>query len=153
MKNNFYITSNNEILNRYDGADNKKTIIDEDGYLYLLKLPSVAKYNSEAAYSNNIFSEYICCHIFETIGIEAQQTYLGTFLNNMGIEKIACACRDFTTQEWKLVEFQKLRNSYDEISNNSQGGSTNLEDIKDVLNNHSQIVDKEREIFLGYVYS
>lgn len=146
MKNNFYITPDNELLNRYDGADNKKTVVDEEGQLYLLKLPSIAKNNKEASYSNNIFSEYICCHIFETIGIKAQQTYLGTFLNNKGIEKNACACRDFTTKEWELIEFQKLRNSYDEISNNSQGGSTNLEDIKEVLNNHPKITEKGKEM-------
>ena len=31
MKDYFYITSKDEVINRYDGADKKRTVIDENG--------------------------------------------------------------------------------------------------------------------------
>lgn len=144
MKDYFYITYNDEVINRYDGADKKRTVIDEFGEPYLLKLPSKANHNNEVSYSNNVFSEYIGCHIYETLAINAQKTYLGIFLNADNIEKYACACKDFTSEQWKLIEFQKLSNSYDNDYLNIRGGSTELKDIEEVLNNHNQIVDRTK---------
>lgn len=142
MKDYFYITSKDEVINRYDGADKKRTVIDENGEPYLLKLPSKANHNNEVSYSNNVFSEYIGCHIYETLEIDAQKTYLGIFQNNDNIEKYACACKDFTNEQWKLIEFQKLSNSYDNDFLNIRGGSTELKDIEEILSNHYQINDK-----------
>lgn len=66
MKNEFMVHSNDEIINIYAGVDKKRTIkINKE--FYLLKLPSIAKYNNEASYTNNIFSEYIGCHVFESV--------------------------------------------------------------------------------------
>ncbi len=144
MKNEFIVNSNEEIINIYAGADRKRTIKINDNF-YLLKLPSVAKHNDEASYTNNIFSEYVGCHIFESVGIEAQKTYLGIFQNDKMVQKYACACLDFTTSDWKLIEFQKLKNSYsdEEYDISSSGKSTVLSEVEEVILNHKLIPNKK----------
>ena len=72
-------TNAKRIINRYGGADNKITI-KYNNKLYLLKKPNVVKNNVNASYINNIFSEYIGCHIFNNIGIRAQNTILGIYI-------------------------------------------------------------------------
>ena len=62
-------TNCKQIINKYGGADTKKTIIYNNKY-YLLKFPNNnPKQNKKASYSNNIFSEYLGCHIVNSLGI------------------------------------------------------------------------------------
>ena len=132
-----------QIINKYGGADTKKTIIYNNKY-YLLKFPNAnPKQNKEASYANNIFSEYLGCHIFNIIGIKAQNTLLGIYTED-GKTKNVCACEDFTGNGWRLVEFQNLKNSYSETSSSSNGRSTNLEEILEVIEKHKDIKDNEQ---------
>lgn len=132
-----------QIINKYGGADTKKTILYNDKY-YLLKFPnSNPKKNKEASYSNNIFSEYLGCHIFNCIGIKAQNTILGIYTQDNGICKNVCACEDFTGNGWRLVEFQNLKNSFPETPSSSNGKNTSLEEIIEVIENHSDIDNSE----------
>ncbi len=143
MQNMFYINSSEEVINQYAGADKKRTVII-DNEKYLVKLPSLANHNYEASYTNNVFSEYIGCHIFNSIGIKAQETYIGEFKDDREVLKYACACKDFTTSNWHLIEFQKLKNSYnDDTENTSSGRSTKLASIEEVILNHKLIPNKE----------
>ena len=130
-----------QIINKYGGADTKKTIIYNDKF-YLLKFPNNANQNKEASYSNNIFSEYLGCHIFNCIGILAQNTILGIYKQENGIIKNVCACEDFTGKGWRLVEFQNLKNSFPETPSSSNGRNTALAEILEVINNHTDIYDK-----------
>ena len=131
-------TNSKQIINKYSGADTKKTIIYNEKY-YLLKFPNNANQNSEASYSNNIFSEYLGCHIFNDIGIIAQNTILGIYKQENGITKNVCACEDFTDNNWRLVEFHNLKNSYPETSSSSNGRNTEIEEIIEVIENHKDI--------------
>lgn len=140
MSNIIDFTNIKQIINKYGGADTKKTIIYNNKY-YLLKFPNNAKNNKEASYSNNVFSEYLGCHIFNIAGIKAQNTILGTYKQENGIIKTVCACEDFTGDGWRLVEFQNLKNSYPETSSSSNGRNTSLEEIIEVIENHSDIKD------------
>lgn len=135
-------SNSKQIINKYGGADTKKTIIYNNKF-YLLKFPNNANQNKEASYSNNIFSEYLGCHIFNLIGIKAQNTILGTYKQENGIVKNVCACEDFTGEGWRLVEFQNLKNSFPETSSSSNGRNTSLSEILDVINNHTDIDDKQ----------
>ena len=140
MSNIIDFTNIKQIINKYGGADTKKTIIYNNKY-YLLKFPSNAKNNKEASYSNNVFSEYLGCHIFNLAGIQAQNTILGIYKQENGIIKTVCACEDFTGDGWRLVEFQNLKNSYPETSSSSNGRNTSIEEIIEVIENHSDIKD------------
>lgn len=143
MKKIINFTQCRQIINKYGGADTKKTIIYNDKY-YLLKFPnSNPRQNREASYSNNIFSEYLGCHIFNTIGIKAQKTILGIFELENGVTKNVCACEDFTKEDWRLVEFQNLKNSFPETASSSNGRNTALEEILDVIKNHKDIKNRK----------
>ena len=71
----------------YAGANGSKISVIYDGHLYMLKFPSAAALNKEMSYANGCISEYLGCHIFETVGIPVQETLLGTYTKN-GKEKI-----------------------------------------------------------------
>lgn len=135
-------SNSKKIINKYGGADTKKTIIHNNKY-YLLKFPGSANQNKEISYSYNIFSEYLGCHIFNSIGIEAQNTILGKYTQENGVTKNVCACEDFTGDGWRLVEFQNLKNSFPETPSSSNGKNTALNEILEVINNHADIYDKK----------
>lgn len=61
----------------------------------MLKFPAIPAINKELSYANGCISEYIGCHIFESIGIPVQETILGTYTRNEK-QKIVVACKDFT---------------------------------------------------------
>ncbi len=48
------------------------------------------------------FSEYIGCHIMETLGLSVQETVLGKYVED-NKEKIVVACKVFTNEEKILV--------------------------------------------------
>lgn len=135
-------TTAKQIINKYSGADTKKTIIYNEKY-YLLKFPNSATQNKEISYSNNIFSEYLGCHIFNLVGVLAQNTILGIYRQENGIIKNVCACEDFTELDWRLVEFQNLKNSFPETPSSSNGKTTSLNEILEVIENHTDIKDNE----------
>ena len=66
----------------YAGANGSKISVIYDGHLYMLKFPSAAAPNKEMSYANGCISEYLGCHIFETVGIPVQETLLGTYTKN-----------------------------------------------------------------------
>lgn len=104
---NEHITQNR--LNVYGGSEKKRTVILDDGKQYLLKFPDPTReVNREISYINNAVSEYIGCHIFKQLGFEVQETILGTFTDERGKEKVACACRDIRENGDVLHEAENL---------------------------------------------
>lgn len=98
-----------EKLNIYGGSERKKTVILDDGKQYLLKFPDpIREHNRNLSYINNAISEYVGCHIFQSLGINAQNTILGTYTKEDGKTIIACACEDFATGNKELHEIKKL---------------------------------------------
>jgi len=63
------------------------------------------------SYTNGCISEYLACKIFRSIGINTQETILGTYTDKRGKEKIVVACKDFTADGKKLMEFAHLKNT------------------------------------------
>ena len=64
----------------YGGSDAKKSI-EFEGKKYMLKFPEhQAKKNElQTSSANNVISEYIGSHIFQSAGIDAHNTLLGTY--------------------------------------------------------------------------
>ena len=110
----------------YAGANGSKISVIYDGHLYMLKFPSAAALNKDMSYANGCISEYLGCHIFETVGIPVQKTLLGTYTKN-GKEKIVVACRDFTSSGVVLQDFASLKNTIIDSVHNGYG--TELDDI------------------------
>lgn len=93
----------------------------------MLKFPSVAGINKQMSYTNGCISEYIGCHIFESIGIPAQETLLGIYSID-GKEKTVVACKDFTVGGLMLQAFASLKNTVVATARNGYG--TELAEIE-----------------------
>ena len=114
----------------YAGANGRKISVVYEGDLYMLKFPGVSRINTEMSYANGCISEYLGCHIFESIGIPVQKTLLGTYTKN-GNTKIVVACKDFTTNGLVLQDFASLKNTIIDSTHNGYG--TELSDILQTL--------------------
>ena len=110
----------------YAGANGKKISVLLDGERYMLKFPSKARINQDMSYANSCFSEYMGSHIFNVLGIPAQETLLGTYMVD-GEEKIVVACKDFTSLGIILQDFASLKNTIIDSEHNGYG--TELEDV------------------------
>lgn len=119
----------------YGGGNGKKKGIIYEGETYMLKFPSTVRNSLEPEYSNSSISEYISCHIFESVGIETQKTILGTFNN-----KIVVACKDFTVNGFDLKDFASLKNTI--IYSSENGYGTELDDILDTIQTQEVISAK-----------
>lgn len=77
-----------ELPNKYLGSDRKKTLLI-DGEKYLLKFPDPVRNKRHIlSYINNAVSEYLGCHIYESIGIVVQETRLGFFKEKNGKQRL-----------------------------------------------------------------
>ena len=114
----------------YGGANGNELSVVIDNELYMLKLPSHAPKNINLSYSNSCVSEYIGSNIFSMLGIEAQETILGSFTYK-GIERIAVACKDFEKDNYKLMDFASVKNQI--IDSNSNGYGTEIKDIVETI--------------------
>ncbi len=113
----------------YGGANGNKINIMYNGESYMLKFPPLANKNKDMSYSNSCVSEYIACHIFEMLGITAQKTLLGTYTDSRGKEKKVVACKDFTADGKRLMEFAHLKNTCVDSEQNGYG-----KDLPSILN-------------------
>ena len=114
----------------YAGANGAKIAVIYDGEQYMLKFPALAPKNKELSYANSCISEYIGCHIFNSVGIAAQETLLGIYRKN-GAEKIVVACKDFTSPGIVLQDFASLKNTV--INSGHSGYGTELSDITQAM--------------------
>lgn len=110
----------------YAGANGSKISIIHNNELYMLKFPAHPSINKEMSYANGCISEYLGCHIFESVGIPVQETLLGTYsINEKQI--IVVACKDFTEGGLVLQDFASLKNTIIDSGHNGYG--TELDDI------------------------
>ena len=114
----------------YAGANGAKIAVIYDGEQYMLKFPAPSPKNKELSYANSCISEYIGCHIFNSVGIAAQKTLLGIYRKN-GAEKIVVACKDFTSPGIVLQDFASLKNTV--INSGHSGYGTELSDITQAM--------------------
>lgn len=124
----------------YAGANGSKISVLYNNDIYMLKFPGIPGVNKNLSYANGCISEYIGCHIFESIGIPVQKTMLGTYTKN-GKEKIVVACKDFTTGGLVLQDFASLKNTIIDSENNGYG--TELNDIIRTIEEQTAIDSKK----------
>ena len=129
----------------YGGKNGGKICIVYNGIDYMLKFPSVNDGISERSYTNSCISEYAACNILKTLGLNVQETILGTYKAN-GVEKIVVACKDFTSNGDAFKQFAELKNSQIETSKNGYG--TELSEIIETIENQVIYdVNKLKEFF------
>ena len=123
----------------YAGANGSKISVIYNGEQYMLKFPPPPSKNKDMSYTNGCISEYIGCHIFESVGIRTQETLLGTY-NVRGKEKIVVACRDFTSVGVVLQDFASIKNQI--IDSERNGYGTELSDILRTFDEQTAIDSK-----------
>lgn len=123
----------------YGGANGSKLSVIYNNELYMLKLPMHAQKNPNLSYTNSCTSEYIGCHIFNMLGIKAQETLLGKYEYH-GKTKTVVACKDFTTPLTSIVDFASVKNQI--IDSASNGYGTELSDILDTIERQNSIEPK-----------
>lgn len=134
----------------YAGANGNKLSIIYNGEQYMLKFPQFPSRNKDMSYANSCISEYIGCHIFESVGIPVQETLLGVYRRN-GKEKIVVACKDVTSPGVVLQDFASLKNTVIDSEHNGYG--TELSDImfsmkeQDAVN-PEQLIDWFWDVFV-----
>lgn len=132
MQKRIDFTNCKTILGRaYNGANGKKIAIEYGGSAYMLKFPPSGTDKPTAlSYTNSCFSEHIASSIFNLLGVQAQETMLGTFQVG-GRTKVVCACKDFTDGGKRFFDFCSLKNTV--LESESGGNGTELKDILDTI--------------------
>jgi len=110
----------------YNGANGKKIAVWFEGSVWILKFPpSAADKPNDLSYSNSCISEHLGSTVFRLLGIDAQETRLGTHVN--GRTKVVCACRDFTIPGKRFYDFCSIKNTV--IDSETGGHGTELSDV------------------------
>jgi len=126
----------------YGGKNGGKICIIYNNEDYMLKFPPLNEaIKMEHEYSNSCISEYISCNIIKTLGLNVQDTLLGTYKVNEN-EKVVVACKDFTSNGTIFKQFAELKNSQIETSKNGYG--TELNEVIETIEN--QIVYDVKEL-------
>ena len=91
------------------GGSKKGIIINNERWF--LKYPKATDSMEKVfvSYTTTPISEYIGSHIYETIGIETHETLLGTSNN-----KIVVACKDFLNDYEVILDYNMIKNEYDQ---------------------------------------
>jgi hypothetical protein len=121
----------------YGGGNGNKIGIIYEGATYMLKFPPKEK--RRVHYTNACLSEYLGCHIYELLGIEAQETLYGVY-RIQGKDKKVVACMDFTGDGFLLMEFAKVKNAcIGGSSESSSGYATELNAVLEAIDRQSLI--------------
>lgn len=123
----------------YGGANGNKLSVVYNGELYMLKLPMHALRNPNLSYTNSCTSEYLGCHIFNMLGVKAQDTLLGTYKYHDKVRTVV-ACKDFTSPGVVILDFASIKNQI--IDSASNGYGTDLSDVLKTIEQQT-VVDSE----------
>ena len=120
----------------YGGANGNKLSVIFNDELYMLKLPMHALKNPNLSYTNSCTSEYLGCHIFNMLGVKAQETLLGEYEYH-GKTRTVVACKDFTSPGVIILDFASVKNQI--IDSASNGYGTELSDILDTIEKQTAV--------------
>lgn len=101
----------NERNGTYGGQAGSKEGITYNGDYWMIKYPKSTKgmRTDKISYTTSPLSEFIGSHIYDILGFDVHETFLG---KRNG--KIVVACKDFCEREGSLREIRALKNVYNE---------------------------------------
>lgn len=141
--------------NRYAGSEKKKTL-RYNGKLYMVKFPDPIREKAAIlSYMNNSFSEDIGCRILKSIGFETQNTFLASYTEPTGKNKIVVACEDFCQGGKVLSEFSKLLLSDTDSVKRVRKGVIPIEPLIEFMQTdsalapHPEFIDKFWDLFVA----
>lgn len=115
-----------DLFRAYDGANGSKICIFYQDERYMIKFPPLAKDNKQMHYSNGCINEYLASSIYQSLGIETQETQLGIYKG-----KEVVACKDFCATGERIVNFGMMKNQC--IDSMHGGYGTELESVLDAI--------------------
>ena len=117
------------------GGTEKKLGILFDGFPYMLKFQK----NTPFGFRFNTVSEYIGSHIYQMLGFECQETYLGTYRGQNVV-----ACNDFVVDGYQFVPFNDVGEST--IEEDKEQYQYSYEDIMLLLSANKKLTNVEETI-------
>lgn len=120
----------------YSGAERKKSILINEKP-YLVKFQK----NSREGLRFNHVSEYLGSHIFALLGIETQETFLGTYKNENVV-----VIQDFLGEDEVFVPFNGVGDS--SLEQDKEKYQYSYEDIIEMLQDNVKLTDVEQTIDL-----
>lgn len=124
-------TNCKELRKGYEGASGGKKCLVIDGEPYMVKFPAASKRNPNISYTNSCISEYLGCHVFDSVGIPVQKTMLGTYTTQEGRRKVVVACKDMTRPGVVLQSFIAMKNQA--VDSSGEGTGTELANIEEAF--------------------
>ncbi len=112
------------------GGSEKKLGILFNGTPFMLKFQKKSPFGVRY----NTISEYIGSHIFQLLGIDCQETYLGTYN-----DQYVVACKDFVSKDHLFVPFNDVGEST--IDEDKDKYQYSYEDIIALLNANKKLTD------------
>lgn len=96
----------------YGGQSGLKLGVIINDEPWMLKFPKNVTYMNKVdrSYSTSPLSEYLGSHIFDILGYTVHDTRLG-----IKDHKLVVACKDFTDEYTKLIEYKELKNYYNSM--------------------------------------
>lgn len=118
------------LSDRFYGGSEKKLGIVIDGVDHMLKFQKKTAFGKR----NNHISEYLGSHIFEMLGFDTQETFLGIY----GGEQVV-ACKDFNREGKQFVPFNDVGEST--LDQDKETYQYDYHDIMQMLRDNSKLTD------------
>lgn len=135
----YYDFSNFRLSNiRYGGLERKLGILINDEP-YMLKFQKVTMFGKR----NNHLSEFLGSHIFEILGFDVHETYLGTYKGEAVV-----ACKDFVTNGYEFVPFNDVGEST--IETDKEKYQYTYKDIISLLKKNQKITNIDETISIFF---
>ena len=125
-----------EKTNTYYGGTERKFGINVEGFEYMIKFQ---KHDNFGVKRNNHISEYLGSHIFELLGFEAQDTYLGMYEDEQVV-----ACKNFVSGETQFVPFNDVGES--SLEQDKETYQYSYQDIMQMLRDNVKLTSVEETI-------
>lgn len=135
----YYDFSNFRLSNiRYGGSERKLGILINDEP-YMLKFQKVTRFGKR----NNHLSEFLGSHVFEILGFDVHETYLGTYKGEAVV-----ACKDFVTNGYEFVPFNDVGEST--IETDKEKYQYTYKDIISLLKKNQKITNIDETISIFF---
>lgn len=113
------------------GGTERKFGVNIDGFEYMIKFQKQTNFGVKRF---NHISEYIGCHIFNILGFNAQETYLGLYNGEQVV-----ACKNFITDGFQFVPFNDVGES--SLEQDKESYQYSYQDIMQMLADNVKLTD------------
>ena len=127
--------TNYPLSGKFYGGTEKKLGILIDGFPYMLKFQKRTPFGLRF----NTISEYIGCHVYQMLGFNCQDTFLGTYEGQNVV-----ACKDFVTDGFQFVPFNDVGEST--IEEDKEQYQYSYDDIMLLLSANKKLTNVEETI-------